>query len=56
MIREKFKWRTHKNESTDAGHRADHPVVAMKDGNASGAKGVDYPTGFKGQPFYGRDL
>ena len=21
MIREKFKWRTHKNESTDAGHR-----------------------------------
>ena len=20
MIREKFKWRTHKNESTDAGH------------------------------------
>jgi len=21
MIRERFKWRTHKNESTDAGHR-----------------------------------
>jgi hypothetical protein len=21
MIREKFKWRTHKNESTDAEHR-----------------------------------
>jgi hypothetical protein len=21
MLREKFKWRTHKNESTDAGHR-----------------------------------
>jgi len=21
MIREKFKWRTYKNESTDAGHR-----------------------------------
>ena len=21
MIREEFKWRTHKNESTDAGHR-----------------------------------
>ena len=21
MIREKFKWMTHKNESTDAGHR-----------------------------------
>ncbi|MCX5807974.1 MAG: hypothetical protein NTX36_01155 [Proteobacteria bacterium] len=21
MIREKFKWRTHENESTDAGHR-----------------------------------
>ena len=35
---------------------ADHPVVAMKDGNASGAKGVDYPTGFKGQPVYGRNL
>jgi len=28
----------------------------MKDGNASGAKGVDYPAGFKGQPFYGRNL
>ena len=25
------------------GTGADHPVVAMKDGNASGAKGVDYP-------------
>ena len=24
----------------------DHPVVAMKDGNASGAKGVDYSAGF----------
>ena len=35
---------------------ADHPVVAMKDSNASGAKGVDYPAGFKGQPFYGRNL
>jgi hypothetical protein len=35
---------------------ADRPVVAMKDGNASGAKGVDYPAGFKGQPFYGRNL
>jgi len=28
----------------------------MKDGNASGAKGVDYPTGFKGQPVDGRNL
>ncbi len=35
---------------------ADHPVVAMKDSNVSGAKGVDYPAGFKGQPFYGRNL
>ena len=34
----------------------DRPVVAMKDGNASGAKGVDYAAGFKGQPFYGRNL
>jgi hypothetical protein len=38
------------------GTGADEPVIAMKDGNASGAKGVDYPAGFKGQPFYGRDL
>jgi hypothetical protein len=35
---------------------ADHLVVAVKDGNASGAKGVDYPAGFRGQPFYGRNL
>ena len=35
---------------------ADRLVVAMKDGNAFGAKGVDYPAGFKGQPFYGRNL
>lgn len=35
---------------------ADHPVVAMKGGNASGAKGMDYPAGFRGQPFYGRNL
>ena len=35
---------------------ADHPVVAMKDGNASGAKGVDYSAGFRGQPVNGRNL
>ena len=35
---------------------ADHPVVAMKDGNASGAKGVDYSAGFRGQPDDGRNL
>ena len=38
------------------GTGADHPVVAMKDGNASGAKGVDYPAGFRGQPDDGRNL
>jgi hypothetical protein len=38
------------------GTGADHFAVAMKDGNASGAKGVDYPARFKGQPFYGRNL
>lgn len=35
---------------------ADHPVVAKKDGNASGAKGVDYSAGFRGQPVNGRNL
>jgi len=35
---------------------ADHPVVAMKGGNALGAKGVGYPVGFRGQPLYGRNL
>jgi len=35
---------------------ADHPVVAMKGGNASGAKGVDYSARFRGQPAYGRNL
>jgi hypothetical protein len=30
------------------------PVLAMKDGNASGAKGAAYPAGFTGQPFHGR--
>jgi len=34
----------------------DHPVVVMKDSNASGAKGVDYSAGLRGQPFYGRNL
>jgi RNA-directed DNA polymerase len=29
---------------------ADHSVVAMKGGNAPGAKGVGYPAGFGGQP------
>jgi hypothetical protein len=27
----------------------------MKDGNASGAKGVDYSAGFRGQPVDGRN-
>jgi hypothetical protein len=35
---------------------ADHLVVAMKGGNASGAKGVSYSTGFRGQPADGRNL
>jgi hypothetical protein len=34
----------------------DHAVVARKDGNASVAKGVDYPVGFRGQPVDGRNL
>ena len=34
---------------------ADHLVVAMKDGNASGAKGVSYSAGFRGQPGNGRN-
>jgi len=56
MIREKFKWRTHKSESTDAEHRADCLVVAMKDSNMSGARGgVDYSAGFRGQPVNGRN-
>ena len=29
---------------------ADHLVVVMKPGNAGGAKGVDHPGGFSGQP------
>jgi len=35
---------------------ADYPVVVMKDGNASGAKGVNYSAGFRGQPVDGRNL
>ena len=35
---------------------ADQLVVAMKDGNASGAKGLDYSAGFRGQPVNGRNL
>jgi len=37
MLREKFKWRTHKGESTDAGHRGgttrssdEVPVMGME--------------------------
>jgi hypothetical protein len=32
------------------GTGTDHSVVAMKDGNASLAKGVDYPARFRDQP------
>lgn len=32
---------------------ADYLVVAMKVGNATGAKGVGYPAIFRGQPFMG---
>ena len=32
---------------------ADHSVVAMKDGNVSGAKGVGCPALFSGQPEMG---
>ena len=35
---------------------ADHPVVVMKGGNTSGAKGVGYPAGFEEQPLNGRTL
>ena len=38
------------------GTGADHFVVAMKDGNASRAKGVDYSAGFRGQPVEERNL
>jgi hypothetical protein len=32
-----------------------HSVVAVKGSNVPGAKGVGYPAGFRGQPFYGRN-
>ncbi len=32
---------------------ADYLVVAVKVGNATGAKGIDYPAIFRGQPFMG---
>jgi len=35
---------------------ADHSAVAMKGSNVPGAKGVDYPAEFRGQPLYGRNL
>jgi len=35
------------------GTGADHFVLAMKDGNASGAKGVGCPALFSGQPGMG---
>ena len=39
MPRETSKWQPHKEQSTDAGHRGGQAVVAMKPGNAGGAKG-----------------
>jgi hypothetical protein len=33
----------------------DQLVVAMKDGNASGAKELDYSAGFRSQPVNGRN-
>ncbi len=35
------------------GTGADYLVVAMKVGNATGAKGIDYPAIFRDQPFMG---
>jgi hypothetical protein len=35
---------------------AGHSVVARKGSNVPGVKGVGYPAGFRGQPFYGRNL
>ncbi len=32
------------------GTGADHSVVVKKVGNATGAKGVNYPAGFRDQP------
>ena len=37
--RETPKWQIRKGQSTEAGTGADRPVVAMKPGNAGGAKG-----------------
>ena len=37
-------------QSTDAGRRADHPVVAVMPGNAGGAKGMGCPGSFVDQP------
>lgn len=35
------------------GAGTDHSVVAVRAGNAAGAKGVDYPAGFRDQPLMG---
>ena len=40
MQREKSKWRTHKDESTEAGRGAEQPVVAKKFATSGWSEGV----------------
>ncbi len=57
MIREKFKWRTHKNESTDAEHSGGSPrmsdevsVMGMEQ------RGAGHPAGIRDQPIWEESL
>ncbi len=49
MPTEKFKWKNHESESTDAESRAEQPVVATKSWKQDGAKGLCYGAEFNEQ-------
>jgi hypothetical protein len=57
MIREKFKWRHHKSESTDAKHR-DGVTRSSEEGAVMGPerRGDIIQSDFSGQPQAGRNL
>ena len=56
MLRERFKRGTARIRVPKQGTGADYSVVAMKAGNAVGAKGISYLVGFNKQPSNWNDL
>jgi hypothetical protein len=55
MLRKSHKGQTPEGESTRRGTGSDQPIVALKPGNAGGAKGLNGSAKGMGQPIMGRN-